>query len=87
MDVKALVHEIQVHVLVGMTHQGQYATARRICHKILEMYSDEYPIRRVRVIERLMYITVVDGNAASETLKLGSEAITKLTTTKVNTLR
>ena len=83
-EVKAVIYEIQVHVLLGMTHQGQYTTARRICREVLDLYPDTYfPIRRVRVIERLLYIAIVEGDEVGDLLNLGVSAITTLTSTKV----
>lgn len=83
-EVRAMVYEIQVHVLLGMTHRGQYATARRICRQTLDMYTEEYPIRRVRVVERLLYLAIVEGDELGDLLNLGSSAITVLTSTKVS---
>ena len=84
-EVKAVVYEIQINVLLGMTHQGQYTTARRICREILELYPDtHFPIRRVRVIERLLYIAIIEGDEVGDLLNLGASAITALTSTKVN---
>jgi hypothetical protein len=83
-EVKAVIYEIQVHVLLGMTHQGQCTTARRICREVLDLYSDtHFPIRRVRVIERLLYIAVVEGDEVGDLPNLGASAITSLTSTKV----
>jgi hypothetical protein len=83
-EVKAIVYEIQVHTLLGMTHHGQYATARRICRQSLDLYDgNQYPIRRVRVIERLLYLAIVEGEESEDLLDLGSTAVTTLTTTKV----
>jgi hypothetical protein len=83
LEVKAMVYEIQVHILLGMTHRGQYTTARRICHQILDIYTDNYPLRRVRVIERLLYLAIVEGDDMGDLLTLGSSAIATLTSTKV----
>ena len=83
-EVKAVIYEIQVHVLLGMTHQGQYTTARRICREVLDLYPDtDFPIRRVRVVERLLYIAIVEGHEVGDLLDLGASAITTLATTKV----
>ena len=83
-EVKAMIHEIQIHVLLGMTHQGQYSTARKICREALDLYTEnDYPIRRVRVIERLLYIAIVEGDEIGDLLNLGSSAITTLTAAKV----
>lgn len=85
-EVKAIVYEIQIHILLGMTHRGQYATARRICRQILDMYTDNYPLRRVRVIERLLYLSIVEGDDMGDLLTLGSSVIATLTSTKVFSL-
>ena len=83
-ETKAAVYEIQVHVLLGMTHQGQYTNARSICHQALDMYTEtNCPLRRIRVIERLLYIAVIEGEGIGDLQDLGSSAITTLTTTKV----
>jgi hypothetical protein len=85
-EVKAMVYEIQVHILLGMTHRGQNATASRICRQILDMYTDNYPLRRVRVIERLLYLAIVEGDEMGDLLTLGSSTIATLTSTKVFSL-
>ena len=78
------IHEIQIHVLLGMTHQGQYSTARKICREVFDLYAENhYPIRRVRVIERLLYIAIVEGDEPGDLLNLGSSAIATLTAAKV----
>ena len=83
-QVKALVYEIQVHVLMEMTHQGRYATAKKIGQKALEIYTEaNCPLRRVRVIERLLYLAVVEGEDVDDSLSLGRCAINTLTSTKV----
>lgn len=83
-EVKAVVYEIQLHVLLGMTHQGEYTTARRICGEILDLYPEtHFPIRRVRVIERLLYIAIVEGDRVGDLMNLGASAITALASTKV----
>jgi hypothetical protein len=82
-EVKGIVYEIQVNILLGMTHQGQYATARKICQRVLEMYNESHcPLRRIRVIERFLYIAIVEGDH-DNILELGSDAITTLASTKV----
>jgi hypothetical protein len=84
-EVKAAVYEIQVHVLLGMTHEGHYMTARNICRKALDIYTEaNCPLRRVRVIERLLYLAVVTGDDIEDLLALGSDAISSLTSTKVH---
>jgi hypothetical protein len=82
-EVKGIVYEIQVHILVGMTHRGQYAMGRKICRQLLDIYSDSYPLRRVRVIERLLYLEIIEGSELGDLLDLGGSAIIALTTTKV----
>lgn len=82
-ETKATVYEIQVHTLLGMTCHGQYAAARKICQQVLEMYS-QFPLRHVRVVERLLYLASVDGNEVENILRLGSDAIAMLTSTKVS---
>jgi hypothetical protein len=87
-EVKALVYEIQVHVLVDMTHQGRYATARNIGRKALEIYTEaNCPLRRVRVIERLLHLAVVEGEGVDDALSLGASAINTLASTKVYSSR
>jgi hypothetical protein len=81
-EIKAIVYEAQVHILLGMTYHGQYEAARKICHQILDMYA-QCPLRRVRVVERLLYLAIVEGNEVEDILALGSDAITTLTSTKV----
>ena len=83
-EVKALVSEIQILVLSSMTHQGQYEMARKICHQVLEMYTENNcPLRRMRVIERLLYLAVIDSDKGEGVLDLGRDAITILVSTKV----
>jgi len=87
-EVKALMYEIQVHVLVDMTHQGRYATARNIGRKALEIYTEaNCPLRRVRVIERLLHLAVVEGEGVDDALSLGASAINTLASTKVYSSR
>src|SRR5271170_1800105 len=75
-EAKALVYEVQVRVLVDMTHQGRYATAKKIGRKALEIYTEtNCPLRRVRVIERLLYLAVVEGEDVDDSLSLGTTAI------------
>lgn len=82
--VKALVSEIQILVFSSMTHQGQHEMARKICHQVLEIYTEnDFPLRRIRVIERLLYLAVVDGNKGGGVLDLGGNVITILASTKV----
>ena len=82
--VKALVFEIQVHILGDMTHQGRHATAKKIGRKGLEIYTEtNCLLRRVRVIERLLYLAVVEGEDVDDALSLGASAISTLTSTKV----
>jgi hypothetical protein len=84
-EVKGVVYEIQVHVLLGMTHEGRYITARNICRKALDIYTEAgCPLRRVRVIERLLYLSVVTGDDTEDLLTLGAGAISSLTSTKVH---
>jgi hypothetical protein len=84
-EVKAAVYEIQVHVLLGMTHEGRYTTARNIGRKALDVYTDaNCPLRRVRVVERLLYLAVVTGDDTQDLLALGASAISSLTSTKVH---
>jgi hypothetical protein len=83
-EVKAVVYEIQVHVLLGMTHEGRYAIARNICGKALDIYAEaNCTLRRARVLERLLYLAVVTGEDTEDLLALGSSAISSLTSTKV----
>ena len=82
-EVKAIVYEIQVHVLLGMTHRGQYAMGRKICRQLLDIYSENYPLRRARVIERMLYLAIIEGSEVGDPLNLGGSAIASLTTTKV----
>jgi len=87
-EVKALVYEIQVHVLVDMTHQGRYATAKNIGRKALEIYTEaNCPLRQVRIIERLLHLAVVEGEGVDDALNLGASAINTLASTKVNSSR
>jgi len=83
-EVKALVYEIQVHVLLEMTHQGRYTTAKKVGQKALKIYSEaNCPLRQARVIERLLYLAVVEGEDMDDSLTLGDNAIHTLTLTKV----
>ena len=83
-EVKALVYEIQVHVLLEMTHQGRYTTAKKVGQKALKIYSEaNCPLRQARVIERLLYLAVVEGEDIDDSFTLGDNAIHTLTLTKV----
>jgi hypothetical protein len=83
LEAKALVYEIQIHILLGMTHEGRCAVAKKICQRTLDLYSEvEYPLRRVRVIERLLYLAVVEGDPM-EVMDLGASAVTLLASGKV----
>ena len=87
MEVKALVFEMQVHVLLEMTHPGRYVTTKKLARRALDIYAEENcPLRRVRVIERLLYLAVVEGEDIDDALTLGASAINTLTSTKVSSL-
>lgn len=83
-ETKALVYEIQVHILLGMTHKGRHATARKICHKALGIYTEmDCPLRWARVIERLLYLSIVDGEDVKDILDIGTRCIDTLVYAKV----
>ena len=83
-ETKALVYEVQVHILLGMSHKGTHATARKICHKALGIYTEmDCPLRRARVIERLLYLSIVDGEDVKDILDIGARTIDTLVSTKV----
>ena len=85
-ETKSLVSEVQVHILLRMTHQGQYTTARKLCRQTLETYTGlNCPLRRIRVVERLLYLAVINGDTRDDILDLGRGAITILTSPKVHT--
>jgi hypothetical protein len=83
-ETKALVYEIQVHILLGMTHKGRHATARKICHRALDIYTEmNCLLRRSRVTERLLYLSIVDGEDVKDILELGTDVINTLVSAKV----
>jgi len=84
-EVKAFVYEVQVHILLGMTHKGRDMSARKIAQKALDIYTEtQCPLRRLRVIERLLYLAIMGGGDVEDLLALASEAISTLTATKVH---
>ena len=86
LEVQALIYEIQAHVLLGMTHRGQLATAKKICQKALETYSEsDHPLRRIRVVERLLYLAIIDGDTEAA-IHLGATVITFLASAKVGAI-
>jgi len=79
LEIKAMVYEIQIHILLGMTHPSRYAAAAKLCRHALLMYDDlDCTLRCVRIIERLLYISVVEGDL-NQSLHLADTAIEKLT--------
>jgi tetratricopeptide (TPR) repeat protein len=83
-EVKAFVYEVQVHILLGMTHKGRDMSARNIAQKALDIYTQtQCPLRRLRVIERLLYLAIMGGGDVEDLLALASEAISTLTAAKV----
>ena len=85
LEVQAMVYEIHIHILLGMTHPGRYVVARRICAQAFLLYLEcECSLRCVRIIERLLYITVVDGGDIDSVLKYGEKAIDWLTSKQVS---
>ena len=84
LEVKAFVYEIQVQILLGMTHKGRDVSARKIAQKALDIYNEtNCPVRGLRVIERLLYLAITDGEDVHDVLALGSGAITTVTSVKV----
>lgn len=84
LEVKAFVYEVQVQILLGMTYKGREACARKIAQKALQIYKEtNCPLRGVRIVERLLYLSVLDGEDVQDILNLGSGAIANLTSTKV----
>lgn len=81
-EVKAVVYEIQVHTLLNLGQRGHYSTARSLCYKAMEAYVD-CPLRRARVIERLLYLAILDGESTSELIALGEGVVNLLTCSKV----
>ena len=82
-EVTAVVYEIQIHTVLNLS-RGQHATARSLCHKAMEAYSEtNCVLRQARVIERLLYLAVLDGDNAEDLLTLGLGTVSILTSTKV----
>jgi hypothetical protein len=84
-EVRGLVYEIQIHLLCGMTHAGRVETARGLCDKALREY-EEFGLRRIRVLERYLYLAVVGGEDTAKFVEMGLSAISQLTSTKVPAL-
>lgn len=81
-EVRGLVYEIQIHLLCGMTHAGRVETARGLCEKAFREY-DEFALRRIRVVERYLYLAVVAGEDPAKFVEMGLSATSQLTSTKV----
>jgi len=82
-EIRDLVYEIQVHLLCGMTHAGRIVTARGLCDQALREYGEEFPLRRVRVMERYLYLALVAGDHPEKFVEMGLTAISLLTSKKV----
>jgi hypothetical protein len=83
-ETRALVYEIQIHLLCGMTHVTRVITARGLCDKALREYGEEnFPLRWVRVVERYLYLGVVGGNDRAKFTEMGLSGISLLTSNKV----
>lgn len=84
-EVRAVVYEIQIHTLLGLTAGGHYASARSLCQKAMDAYVDaNCPLRHARVVERLLYLGIVEAENASELLTLGAGAVSALISNKVH---
>jgi len=83
-EVRAIVYELQIDILLGLTIPGQYVLAQTLCHKAMTIYEEgNFPLRRARVIERLLFLAVVSGDITGDHLDLGATIVRALTTTKV----
>jgi tetratricopeptide (TPR) repeat protein len=83
-EVRAIAYEMQVNILLGMNFPGQYGVARSLCLKAMDIYQEtDYPIRRARVTERLLYLAVLSGNDSDNLLEFGTVIVRSLTTVKV----
>ena len=83
-EIRDLVYEVQIHLLCGMTHAGRIMTARGLCEQALQDYGDEYPLRRVRVMERYLYLAVVAGDHPEKYIEMALTAVLPLTSKKVH---
>jgi len=81
-EVRGLVYEIQIHLLCGMTHAGRFETAKGLCEKALREY-EEFGLRKIRVVERYLYLAVVGGEPPPRFVGMGMTVISQLTSTKV----
>jgi len=83
-EVRAIVYEIQIDILLGTTIAGQHDIVVSLCHKALQFYEEhDYPLRRARVIERLLYLAVLSGDQCDNPLELGTAVVRILTSSKV----
>jgi hypothetical protein len=83
-QMKAIIYEIQVEILLGMTYKGRTAPIKNLCQKAMEIYEDNHcPLRRIRVAERLLYLAVLEGDISPEPIDIGAQAIRNLTAMKV----
>jgi hypothetical protein len=74
-EVKAIVYEIQISILLGMSHQ-RIDVVKGLCEKALAIYEENvFPIRRVRVIERMLYTFMIQGDSFPNALEIGNNAL------------